>query len=151
MIGGMNWRNWKWNWPIPLYRNFNSNSNSNSGLLKNFNSNSNSTHFGSFPIQFQFRIELTPALVPTARIHHQEKRTSCFLFVFERMGSYGSMIPSSEICSESTHQIYIPEIHVKLTFALRGRGTGSPPNLLKELWHFSFELWVIYFCSIFNV
>ncbi len=31
--------------------------------LEKFNSNSNSTHFGSIPIQFQFGIELTPALL----------------------------------------------------------------------------------------
>ena len=72
----MNWWNWKWNWPIPLY-----------GKV---NSNSNSTHFGSIPIQFQFRIELTSALYTTiqiqslitvyskAKVLNVQKKYSCF-------------------------------------------------------------------------
>ncbi len=39
--------------------------------LENFNSNSN--HFGSIPIQFQFRSELTPALLMRYRLSKSER------------------------------------------------------------------------------
>ncbi len=109
MIGGTNW--WNWNGMAQFRSTENVNSNFNSGLLKNFNSNSNSTHFGSIPIQFQFRIKLTPALqctrlilclkIYTTRSGSLSLNPSMISCITEMVGSFGRALG---VCCSSEWQ-----------------------------------------------